>query len=177
MNQENVSNLEKSVQILKNKKSKIYFIVQDTKGHAKASIAYIYDMAMSLLNSVYNPIILHEKPDYTGVSSWLGQDYADKLPHKSIEGQNLEISPEDFIVIPELYGFVMNQITKLPCGKIVLSQAYDHILETLQPGENWNQLGFYKCITTSESQKEYLENKLINETDFDKNPFIKNFEK
>ena len=24
--------------------------------------------------------------------------------------------------------------------------------------------------------KEYLENKLINETDFDKNPFIKNFE-
>lgn len=174
MNQENTSNLEKSIQLLKDKKSKIYFIVQDTKGHAKASIAHIYEMAMSLLNSGYNPIILHEKPDYTGVASWLGQDYSDKLPHKAIEGQNLEISPEDLIVIPELYGFVMNQITKLPCGKIVLSQSYDHILETLQPGENWNQLGFYKCITTSESQKEYLEN-IMRGVSFDIiPPFISN---
>jgi len=49
------------------------------------------------------------------------------IPHKSIEGQNLEISPEDLIVIPELYGFVMSQITNLPCGKIVLCQAYDHM--------------------------------------------------
>ena len=172
MNQENVSNLEKSVQILKNKKYKIYFIVQDTKGHAKASIAYIYDMAMSLLNSGYNPIILHEKPDYTGVSSWLGQDYADKLPHKSIEGQNLEISPEDFIVIPELYGFVMNQITKLPCGKIVLCQAYDNMLETMAPGVNWSQHGFYKCITTSESQKKMLSD-IMKGTSFDiLEPFI-----
>jgi glycosyltransferase involved in cell wall biosynthesis len=56
----------------------------------------------------------------------------------------------------------MSQITKLPCGKIVLCQAYDHILETLQPGENWNQLGFFKCLTTSETQKEYLENVMRN---------------
>jgi len=53
MNQENISKLENSIQTLKDKKSKIYFIVQDTKGHAKASIAYIYEMAMSLLNSGY----------------------------------------------------------------------------------------------------------------------------
>jgi glycosyltransferase involved in cell wall biosynthesis len=72
------------------------------------------------------------------------------------------VAPEDFIVVPELFGFVMSQITKLPCGKIVLSQAYDHVLETLQPGENWNQLGFYKCITTSETQKEYLESVMRN---------------
>jgi hypothetical protein len=31
-------------------------------------------------------------------------------------------------------------------------------LETLQPGQTWSQLGFYKCITTSEAQKEYIEN-------------------
>jgi hypothetical protein len=31
-------------------------------------------------------------------------------------------------------------------------------LETLQPGQTWSQLGFYKCITTSETQKEYIEN-------------------
>ena len=162
MTQEQISKLENSIENIKNKKSRIYFIVQDTKGNAKASVAYIYRFAMSLLNSGYNPIMLHEKTDYTGVSSWLGSEYDEKLPHKSIEGQNLEVSPEDFIVVPELFGFVMSQITKLPCGKIVLSQAYDHVLETLQPGENWNQLGFYKCITTSEAQKEYLENVMRN---------------
>jgi hypothetical protein len=162
MTQEQISKLEKSIENIKNKKSRIYFIVQDTKGNAKASVAYIYRFAMSLLNSGYNPIMLHEKTDYTGVSGWMGSEYDTKLPHKSIEGQNLEVSPEDFIVVSELFGFVMSQITKLPCGKIVLSQAYDHILETLQPGENWNQLGFYKCITTSDTQKEYLENVMRN---------------
>jgi hypothetical protein len=68
----------------------------------------------------------------------------------------LEISPEDFVVIPELYGHVMEQISKLPCAKIVLSQSYDYILETLPPGSNWSQYGFLKCITTSEEQKQYL---------------------
>ena len=142
---------------LKEKKSKIYFFVQDTKGNARASIRYIYQMALTLKRDGYNSIILHEKPDYAGVAMWLGSEYMDNLPHKSIEGQNLEVSPEDFIVVPELYGFVMSQLTKLPCGKIVLCQAYDHILETLQPGISWQQLGFLKCITTSNSLKEYIE--------------------
>lgn len=158
MNQEQITKLEKSIENLKNKKSKIYLLVQDTKGNAKASISYIYNLGMSLLESGYNPIILHEKPDYTGVGSWLGDEYMKKLPHQPIEGQNLQVAPEDFIVIPELYGFVMSQITKLPCGKIVLCQAYDHMLETLQPGQTWTQLGFFKCITTSEFQKEFISN-------------------
>jgi hypothetical protein len=161
MNQEQISKLEKSIESMKNKKSRIYFIAQDTKGNAKASIAYIYRLAMTLLNSGYNPIILHETPDYTGVGEWLGEEYM-TLPHKSIEGQNLEVSPEDLIVIPELYGFVMSQITNLPCGKIVLCQAYDHILETLQPGQTWSDLGFLKCITTSDKQKEQIESLMRN---------------
>jgi len=165
MNQEQISKLEQSVENMKDKKSRIYLITQDTKGNAKASVAYIYRLALSLLNNGYNPIILHETPDYTGVSGWLGDEYM-TLPHKSIEGQNLEISPEDLIVIPELYGFVMSQITNLPCGKIVLCQAYDHILETLQPGQSWSDLGFLKCITTSEKQKEQIES-IMRSTSFD----------
>ena len=158
MNQEQISKLEMSIRNMDDKKSRIYFIVQETLGNAKASVSYIYHFAMSLLNSGYNPIMLHEKPDYSGVASWLGEEFMTKLPHKAIEGQNLEVSPEDFIVVPELYGFIMSQINNLPCGKIVLCQAYDHILETLQPGQSWSQLGFFKCITTSEFQKEYLSN-------------------
>jgi hypothetical protein len=104
---------------------------------------------------------LHEKPDYVGVGEWLGTEYME-LPHTAIEGQNLEVSPEDFIVLPELYGFIMEQISKLPCGKIVLCQAYDHILETLQPGQSWSDLGFLKCITTSNKQKEQIESVMRN---------------
>jgi hypothetical protein len=162
MEQEKLKKLEQSVEILKNKSSRIYFMVQDTKGNAKASIAHIYQMAMVLKNNGYRPIMLHEKPEYFGVGGWLGEEYMTELPHRSIEGTSLEIAPEDFIIIPEIYGFVMDQITKLPCGKVVLSQAYDHIFETLQPGQSWSQLGFLKCLTTSEKQKEYLENVMRN---------------
>jgi hypothetical protein len=156
MNQENISKLEVAIQKMKDKQSRVYLLVQDTKGNATASVAYIYRLAMALHKSGYNTIILHEESEYFGVSTWLGQEYMDELPHQSINGQNLEVSPEDFIIIPELYGYVMSQISKLPCGKIVLSQSYDGILETLQPGETWAQLGFFKCITTSETQKDYI---------------------
>jgi len=153
MNQEQILKLEESIQKMRDKKSRIYFLVQDTKGNAKASIRYIYEMAMTLKNKGFNAIILHETPDYFGVKDWLGEDYMSNLEHRPIEGSNLEISPEDLIVVPEIYGFIMDQITKLPCGKVVLSQSYDYIFETLQPGQTWSQLGFHKCITTSEKQK------------------------
>lgn len=158
MNQEQISKLENSIENMKNKTMRIYFLVQDTKGNAKASVRYIYQMAMSLKKSGYNTIILHEKPDYFGVSSWLDESYMNELEHKPIEGTNLEVSPEDLIVVPELYGFIMEQIKKLPCGKVVLSQSYDYIFDTLQPGDTWSQFGFLKCITTSEKQKEWIKN-------------------
>jgi hypothetical protein len=171
MSQEIVTKLEKSIQNMKDKKSKIFLLVQDTKGNAKASVAYIYRLAMSLKKLNYNPVILHEKTDYTGVSEWLGEEFME-LEHQAIEGGNLQVSPEDFLVISELFGFVMSQVSKLPCGKIVLSQSYDYILETLQPGETWTQLGFFKCITTSETQKEYLENIMRNVSYDVLEPFI-----
>jgi hypothetical protein len=161
MNTEQIEKLEKSINNMKEKKSRIYFIVQDTKGNAKASIRYIYQMAMALKKDGYNSIILHEKPEYYGVSEWLDEGYM-TLEHRAIEGTSLEVSPDDLIIVPEIYGFIMDQITKLPCGKIVLSQAFDHIFETLQPGQTWGQLGFYKCITTSNNQKELIESVMRN---------------
>lgn len=151
-----------SIENLKNKTSRIYFMVQDTKGNAKASVRYIYQLAYSLKNAGYNAIILHEKNDYTGVGEWMGNEYMEVLPHKSIEKQNLEISPEDFIILPEIFGYVMEQIKNLPCGKIVLTQSYKYMLETLQPGQTWSQFGFLKCLTTTEKQKSYIEGVMKN---------------
>ena len=155
MELEKIEKIEKSIENLKNKSSRIYFLVQDTKGNPKAGVKHIYDMALSLKDKGYNTIIIHETKEYTGVSEWLEEKYME-LPHQSIEGQNWAISPEDFIVIPEIYAHVMEQLKNFPCGKIVLCQAYDHMLETLAPGVSWNQYGFTKCITTSETQKKYI---------------------
>jgi hypothetical protein len=158
--------VQQSIQNLKDKNSRIYFFVQDTKDTAKASVRFIYEIAYTLKKNNFNTIILHEKNDYTGVAKWLDEKYMNEIPHKSIEAQNLEIAPEDFVVLPEIFGFVMDQIKSLPCGKIVLSQCYKYILETLQPGQNWAQFGFLKCITTSNKQKEYLEN-VMRQTTYD----------
>jgi len=157
--------VKQSIQILRDKQARIYFLVQDTKGNAKASVRYIYQMAKTLKDNGFNPIILHEKADYSGVVAWLDEDYM-SIPHKAIEGQNLEISPEDFLVIPEVFGFVMDQVKQLPCAKIVLTQQYAHMLETLQPGQSWNQFGFMKCITTTNKQKEYIE-RVMRQSSFD----------
>jgi hypothetical protein len=129
--------VKQSITILREKQARIYFLVQDTKGNAKASVRLIYQMAKTLKDNGFNPIILHEKSDYAGVVAWLDEEYM-SLPHRAIEGQNLEISPEDFLVIPEVFGFVMDQVKQLPCAKIVLTQQYAHMLETLQPGQTWN---------------------------------------
>ena len=165
--------VKQSIQVLRNKQARIYFLVQDTKGNAKASVRYIYQMAKTLKDNGFNSIILHEKADYSGVIAWLDEEYM-SLPHKAIEGQTLEISPEDFLIIPELFGYVMDQVKQLPCAKIVLTQQYSHMLETLQPGQSWNQFGFMKCLTTSNKQKEYIE-RVMRQSSFDViEPYITN---
>jgi len=171
METEKIQKIEGSILNLVDRKSKIYFLVQDTKGHAKGSIRYIYQVAQTLKENGFNPIIIHEEQQYTGVGGWLDEKYME-LPHQSIEGQSLQISPEDFVVIPEIYGHVLEQLSNFPCGKIVLCQAYDHMLETLAPGTNWAQYGFRKSITTNHSQKEYISN-FMKATDIDVlQPFI-----
>ena len=113
--------VKQSIQNLRDKKSRIYFLIQDTKGNAKASVRLIYQMAKSLLDTGFNPIILHEKKEYAGVVAWLDEEYM-SIPHRAIEGQNLEIAPEDLIIVPEIFGYVMEQIKNLTCGKVVLNQ-------------------------------------------------------
>jgi len=155
----------KSIEVLKNKQARIYFLTQDTKGNAKASVRFIYQVAKTLKDAGFNPIILHEKNDYAGVAKWLGEEYMN-IPHRVIEGQNLEISPEDFLIVPEIFGFMMEQVKQLPCAKVVLAQSYAYIVETLQPGQNWAQYGFFKCLTTTTKQQEYVET-VMRQSSFD----------
>jgi hypothetical protein len=118
---------------LENKKFTMYFFTLDTKGNPTAGIANIYEHVKLLNELGFDACILHEKNDYKlkgdengpGLGDWLGEEYA-ALKHVSIEAGNLNISPADFIVIPEIFANIMDQVKSFPCKKIVFSQSYDY---------------------------------------------------
>lgn len=154
------------IEKLNNKDFNLYFFTLDTKGNPTAGIANIYEHVKILNELGYKASILHEKNDYklkadengNGIAEWLGEEYA-KLPHVSIEGQQLNVTPADFIIIPEIFSNIMDQVKAFPCKKIVFSQSYDYLLELLPIGKRWNvDYGFNDVITTSVKQAQYLSN-------------------
>jgi hypothetical protein len=147
--------LENGLDKLQNKGSKFYFLTQDTEGNARASVDTNYRYVKHLIDSGYDACVLYEKAQYKGVESWLGTDYSE-LPHSNIESGELKVGPQDFVIIPELYGSTLEQLMKMPCTKIVLSQSYDYILDSLSPGFGWSNYGVTKCITTTEEQKKHI---------------------
>jgi len=149
--------VKNAISNLENKQFKIYFFTMDTKGNPIASLANIYDHAKILRDLGYDAQILHEKNDYVSVANTLGEVYAE-IPHVTIEAQQLKVNPQDFIIIPEVFSNVMEQTLNLPSKRIVFSQSYDYIFEMLMPGKSWSDYGITEVITTSEKQKEYLEN-------------------
>ena len=153
--EEQIKKLDIGLSKLKNKESKIYFLTQDTEGRAAASVNTNYQFVKHLIKGGYNAHILYEKKEYKGVSEWLGSEYSE-LPHANIESGDLKVGVADIVVIPELYGHVLEQIVQMPCQKIMFCQAYDYILETLKPGFGWPNYGVRKCITTNEPQKNHI---------------------
>lgn len=164
--EEQIIQIKNVIENLDNKNFGLYFFTLDTKGNPTAGIANIYEHVKLLNELGYRASILHEKNDYklfgddngNGISNWLGDEYAN-LPHISIESQQLQVSPSDFIIIPEIFSNVMDQVKGFPCKKIVFSQSYDYLLELLPIGKRWNtDYGFNDVITTSKKQAIYLNN-------------------
>jgi hypothetical protein len=159
-----ITQLKDVIGKLENKNFRMYFFTLDTKGNPTAGIANIYEHVKLLNELGYDAAILHEKNDYKlrgdengfGIADWLGEEYAN-LPHVSIEGQELMISPSDFIIIPEIFSNIMDQVKGFPCKKIVLSQSYDYLLELLPVGKRWDfDYSFNDVITTSKKQANYV---------------------
>jgi len=161
----NVKKIEESLNLVKSKESKIFVLTQDSKGNPKASIAYNYNLVKSLVNEGYNAFILHENNDYKltdsqngewmSISEWLGEEYS-SLPHACVSSGELSVGPSDVLIVPELFGHVMEQTKNMACTKVVLCQSYDYIFEMLQPGVQWLNYGYTHVITTSEISKEYI---------------------
>lgn len=142
---ENISRLE-------NKDFNLYFFVLDTKGNPSSSLEYIYQTALVLNQKGYKVTLLHQEKDFVGVREWLGDEYAD-LPHLNIENDNVEITPSDFIFIPEIFANVMMQTKKLPCKRVVLVQNYNHITEFMPVSQTYENLNITDAIVNTKFQE------------------------
>lgn len=163
MDKNTVDAIKKAIEGLDKKEFNIHFFVMDTQGNPVAGVANMYEHVKVLRELGYNANILHEKNDYQRVN-WLGEEYSN-LPHLSVESKTLSLKPEDFVIIPEVYANVLEQLSTLPGTRIVMSQAYDYILDILPPGKSWRDYGVTKCITTTNTQKEYIDKLFSNTID------------
>lgn len=146
---------QKALDSIINNETDIYFFTLDTQGNPTAGVANIYEMVRILTDKGYKAHIMHEKDDYHGVTDWLGEEYM-QLSHVSAESQELNVGPEDILVIPEIFASIMKQVKDLPCKKVVLCQSYYYLTEALPIGDRWDLLGFKDVITTSQKQADYL---------------------
>ena len=161
---EQITNLSTAIEKIENKDFGIYFFTLDTKGNPTAGVANIYEHVKVLRDLGYNAQILHDKNDYKlredengmGIAEWLGEEYAN-LPHVSIEAQQLQVGPADFVVIPEAFASIMKQTSTFPCKRIVFLQSFEYVFEMLEIGENWGSFGINDVITTNNNLKLYIE--------------------
>ena len=159
---EQLEKIKESIGKIENKDFGIYFFTIDTKGNPTAGVATIYEHVKKLRELGYNANILHDKNDYRlrenedgmGIAEWLGEEYAE-IPHVSIESQNLQVGPSDFVVIPEAFASIIKQTVNFPCKRIVFLQSYEYIFEMLEIGEGWEQFGITDVITTNENLSTY----------------------
>jgi hypothetical protein len=154
-NNENIEKINSAVNRLEESKSIVYFLTYDTKNNARASVKYIYDLALTLNQNGITSKILVEDKNYTGVDSWLGDKYKE-LKVVSIKDDKVEINIDDTIVVPEYYTNTLQQLSNIKCIKVLLVQQKEYIYENLSIGSRFSDFGFDRIITTTEASKKYL---------------------
>jgi hypothetical protein len=154
-NNENVEKINTALNRLEDSKSIVYFLTYDTKNNARASVKYIYDLALTLNQNGITSKILVEDSTYVGVESWLGEKYKE-LEVVSIKEDKVEINIDDTIVVPEYYTNTLQKLSNIKCIKVLLIQQKEYIYENLPIGSRFSDFGFDKIITTTEQSKKYL---------------------
>lgn len=172
-----VQRIETEIGKLKDKSFKVLFYVPDAKNNATGYISYIYQMALTLQQLGYNVKMLYQLDNeytaeelkklnlenqpiddnrvFVGVTESLGEKYV-ALEHANIQNEELEVSPSDFLIIPEVYSSVMSQTKKLSCKRIVLTQNYNYLTDFIQVGVSWANFGITDTITSCLNQAELV---------------------
>lgn len=152
--QEKIEKIKVSLDKLANKKSKFLFAIPESQSPV-ASIYEMYFHAAVVKNLGYEVIVMVEKGDYV-VPAWIEKELTDH-PHMSMADPKLQVSPEDIMIIPEVYSNVMEQTKNLPCLRVGLLQSVDYMTSSLIPGTDWVSFEISDVITTSQTLKEWLE--------------------
>jgi hypothetical protein len=155
MNLSDKEKIESSLNRIKNNQNNIYILTYDTKTNPRASVKYIYDLALTLMEDNFNVTLIVEDKTYNGVSSWLGEEY-DKVKFTYIKDEKLMINVDDTLIVPEYYSNALEQLKNIRCTKIMLVQQKEYIFETLPIGSKWSHFGFNRVITTTEATKKYI---------------------
>jgi hypothetical protein len=153
-----LSNTEKvklSISNLKSKKNKIMFFVPDVNGVPAASIYEIYFHATLLKSNGYEVYMLTETNKFE-VPDFIEKELVD-VQHVSMESNSLTVSPEDLLVIPEIFTNVMEQTKNLPCMRVVLFQSVDNATKALLPGYDWSMFGINQVLTTSKTMERFVD--------------------
>lgn len=70
--------------------------------------------------------------------------------------QNLNVGPEDFLIIPEGFPNVMQKTMQVSCKRIVLAQSWFYVLLAMNAGQKWQHFGIQDVISVSDAITEYL---------------------
>ena len=152
---EKIAKINESLNKLANKKSKFIFCVPETQSPS-ASVYEIYFHATTVKKMGYHVILMVEKPEYE-VPKWIEKELTD-FKHIPMSDPNITVSPEDVMVIPEVYSNIMEQTKELPCLRVGLLQSVDYMLNSLIPGTDWSSFGIREVITTSNTLKNLVGN-------------------
>jgi len=151
---EKIEKIKNSLNNLTNKKSKFLFVVPESHSPV-ASVYEIYFHATVIKNLGYKVVMMVEKGDYV-VPNWIEKELTD-FQHTAMADPKLMVSPEDVMVIPEVFTNVMEQTKNLPCVRVGLLQSIDYKMNSLIPGTDWASFGIKDIITTSQTLKELVE--------------------
>jgi len=147
-----LENIKKEIEKMNKKDFNVYFFVMDTKGNPSGSLTYIYQTAYELKEMGYNVTMIHQEKEFIGVEDWLGEKYA-SLPHKNIEQENVEITPADFLFVPEIYANVMSQTKNLPCKKVVIFQNQNYLTSTIPIGVTWMDMNIKDAVVNTKANE------------------------
>ena len=94
-----------------------------------------------------------ERRKFIGVSEWLGEKYG-KLKHLNVSNGGWQVSPSDFLFIPEAFASLMKETYQkhIPCKGYVIVENFRHISEFIPFGDQWATYGITDAIVCTEKQ-------------------------
>ncbi len=148
--EDKIQKIQNSIEKLNNKEQKILFFI--TESHfPSGAISEVYKTAKVLRDNGYNAMIMTENKDYQ-LPTYIEDEYL-TVPHLQ-STETINVTLEDFLIIPEIFTNVMEQSKSLPCTKIVLLQNFNALTKSIPLGVDLSYFNIYNVITTSENLKD-----------------------